>query len=344
MTLRKRLPGLLLGLTDGGSLERRVLRLLEARASWALRWRVVSAVACFAVMGMGCICTMTFGIMRVDAQSPGEKILNANEPRPTAEVATIKPSFFVGRGYGSKGPDVFYVKGATVKDLIQMAYGLKADNQLEGLSGWTTSDKFDVEVKLTREEVALQKKLAQADIRGRDALVLQTLLESRFGLKTSQASRMMQVYDLTVVKGGTKLKPSAMVDDAERPGKMRPAKTPMYTASAHGNTNATAQPISMLSEILGRLPELGGGDAFSGGRVIVDKTGLNGLYDWSLEWTPTSSDGQIGLVPTVEKEIGMKVAPGLFTALEEQLGLKLTTTKAPVEVLVVGQVQRPTEN
>jgi len=104
----------------------------------------------------------------------------------------------------------------------------------------------------------------------------------------------------------------------------------------NGDLTGMAAPIAMLADVLSRQPELGN-------RLVQDKTGLTGDYDWTLKWTPASMDSSSsadGAAPPA----GDPSTPSLFTALQEQLGLKLESTKGPVDGLVIDHVEKPSAN
>jgi len=331
-----RLPGLLLGVMDGGHLERRVLRLIEERLPMSRGGRLVAAAGCVVVIGVLSAGVVMAGVRPIHFAEEAQ-LLHSTGPLPAYEAATIKLAKDDGRQQaGQRSPSEFVIHDFTVKDLLQMAYGIKSDNQLEGVSGWMTSEHFDVEIKLGDEEIAAEQKLPIMQRVDRWALLMQRLLAERFDLKTSEAMKDVQVYELVVAKGGAKVKASEMVDDPERPGTKKPAQGPFERLRGPGKMDATGVPMSLLGEALGRLPDLGGGQNFGGGRMVLDKTGLAGLYDWSLVWTPSNVEAGAAS-PNPE-------APGLFTAIEEQLGLKLVSAKAPVQVLVVDHIEQPSEN
>ncbi len=315
-------PRLLVGAMDGGALETRVMALL--RQPWARRWRVVSAVACAAAMGMVCVVGAMAGV-RPFAFAREAQLLHATGSLPKYEVATIKPAKVEdgNKGWGSQGPATLKIHNLTVKDMLQTAYNTKSDSQLEGATGWMTSESFDMEIKLGDEEVAAEQKLPVMQRGDRWKLIMQEVLADRFHLKTSEVTKDLPVYELVVAKGGAKLKP-AVVEDAAKPG---PEKNPPRLTGRNGSMEGYAVPVSMVADALGRVHDLGDG------RVVVDKTGLAGVYDFTLKWTPTNAE------PSANQD-----APGLFTAVEEQLGLKLVPGKAPAQVLVVEHVERPTEN
>jgi uncharacterized protein (TIGR03435 family) len=139
--------------------------------------------------------------------------------------------------------------------------------------------------------------------------MLQALLADRFKLKIHHETKEQAVYALVVAKGGFKMKTS-------------PADAPSMSTGSNGRYTATAMAIGGLM----------GGLMGSVDRFIVDKTGLTGSYNFTLKWTP---DGQ---EETVES------GPPLFTALQEQLGLKLELAKAPIDTIVVDHIEKPSEN
>jgi uncharacterized protein (TIGR03435 family) len=103
-----------------------------------------------------------------------------------------------------------------------------------------------------------------------------------------------------------------------------------------GRVEATDASMPVLTEFLARQPELGFDGGFTLGNLIVDKTGLSGAYDWTLTWQPEDGLNQ--------NDTGNSDRPSFFTALREQLGLKLERTKGQVEVLVIDHITRPSAN
>jgi bla regulator protein blaR1 len=231
---------------------------------------------------------------------------------PKFEVASIKPSdpsvngFRIQTAPGGR----FIATGVTVKFLIQQAYGVR-EFQIVGAPGWIDTARFDLNAK-SDEETATQ----------RDAMPLRmrALLAERFNLQFSRETREMQVYALVVAKGGPKLKETEVGPEN---GSMSIGRGRMIVKGA-----GTAAIAVQLSQSLGR--------------IVHDKTGLTGKYDFKLEWTPEGQPigPKDGDTPSSIDSSG----PTLFTALQEQLGLKLESTKGPVEVLVIERVEKPTEN
>jgi uncharacterized protein (TIGR03435 family) len=269
------------------------------------------------------------------------QILHASGPRPSFQVATIKPSKPDETRAGmslSDGGRGFITTNATVRDLIQEAYNVKAANQIVGANGWMTTDKFDIEARLEDSQFA---KLANAPIGDKIQqirLMLQSLLEERFALKLSESTRQSSFFSLVQTKGGSKMKPTAMAPaDPNGVNLPHPVMGPSLTRKGPGKFEATGVSIPMLADALSRLSELGATGGFTIGELVVDKTGLPGSYDWSLTWTPDSGNEGGDVAQNAN-------APSLFTALQEQLGLKLERTKGQVEVLVIDHVERPSAN
>ena len=172
-------------------------------------------------------------------------------------------------------------------------------------------------------------------------LMQQTLLVDRFKLTVHFETRVMPVYALVLAKGGPKLtpakptpppsdKPSSVVD-AKHPPRPEDLRQGVLMTKGGGVIDITVRGLPLDSWMLGRV--MGIGD-----RPLVNNTGLTGKYDFSLHWV---SD-QPGL-PGIDGPPGASET-ALYTALQEQLGLKLVNTKAPVEVIVIDHIEPPSEN
>jgi uncharacterized protein (TIGR03435 family) len=154
-------------------------------------------------------------------------------------------------------------------------------------------------------------------------LMMQSLLADRFQLKAHFEIREMPVYELTLAKGGSKLK-----EDSDL--------TKRRFAVGGSTIRATAAPINVIFNALECAPDVGG-------REVVDRTGLTGNYDFSLSWTPLETAAVPG-----EEHGSLSSANGggasLFTAIEEQLGLKLVPAKRMAQVLVIDHIEQPSPN
>ena len=154
--------------------------------------------------------------------------------------------------------------------------------------------------------------------------MLKGLLEERFQLKAHKDSKESPVYELTVAKGGPKMQMS-----------QGPDARPMMRMG-RGELNAKGAELSMLIQMLSQ----------QSGRTVVDKTGLTGRYDFTLKWTPELGEGGNGFGNPAEQASRAAAADGptLFTAVEEQMGLKLNSARGKVDLLVVEKAEHPSEN
>jgi uncharacterized protein (TIGR03435 family) len=276
----------------------------------------------------------------------GWRLLAQPAQRPSFEVASIKPSpanCSPGRSSGAT-PGRIEMSCVTVRNLIRGAYGGLAGDQLAarmmdvaGGPAWLDTDHFDISAK------------ADGPARAAEMIgpMLQALLEERFQLKMHLEPRETSVYALTVAKGGPKLTPakegSCVPLDLNNPELWRTARvTPCglpRMASKSGMTTLDA-PGTTMEELAGRvLPS-------TTNRPVVDKTGLTGRYDVHLEFSREMPPGRVTLdgVPQPAQPTGEAAGPSIFTALQDQLGLKLSSDKAPINVIVVDSVQKPAAN
>ena len=238
---------------------------------------------------------------------------NENKP-PAYDVVSIRPHKDNGNyshwltptsnGYAAYNVQVF--------DLIFAAYELKSPGQLVGLPQWAYEESFDLEAKLDENALPAHQKLSDRERREQAAPMLRSMLADRFDLKVHHETRELAVYELVVGKGGFKLKQS---QGPENLGRMMTNRGRIFVRAGP----IGARFIAGLSDAVGR--------------IVLDKTGLTSYYDIDLKWTPDGS-------PTNDPS----APPDLFSAIQEQLGLKLVPSKAPVDVLVVDHVERPTEN
>lgn len=219
-------------------------------------------------------------------------------------------------------PDGISVENFSLKNLLASAYNIKP-YLISGGPSWINSTGFDVQAKVAAEDVPLFKKLT-ATQRG---LMLRKLLADRFHLTVHIETKTLPVYNLVVATNGPKLTaaapdppPSTDVDPSEKP-KMRGRMS-----MGPGMLKLESMPLSSLIDQLGYALD----------RPVIDKTGLTGKYDVSLKWRPenqAASDSSSG-----------EDVPDLFTALQEQLGLKLEPAKGPVDTLVIDHVEMPSAN
>jgi uncharacterized protein (TIGR03435 family) len=226
---------------------------------------------------------------------------------PTFEVASIKQHVFTGGGrlgISISGSRVT-VSIRTLNGLIMDAYEVKA-YQISGGPSWVgdSATAFDIDARTDGTPTMDQVRV-----------MLQALLADRFQLKFHREMKDLSVYDLVVGKNGPKIKESA--SDA----------TPSSTSVQRGSTGSTRLIYSNVS-----MAGLAGGLANYVGRPVNDKTRLSGIYNLTLEWSQEGTPGDAA------------EGPSIFTAVQEQLGLKLEPSRAAVETLVIDHVAKPTEN
>src|ERR1700733_2233190 len=241
-------------------------------------------------------------------------------PRPkfdAFDVATIKPvdpDAKAGRYIIMQGTNRFVEKAYTLKLLIAAAYDLNP-RTISGGPGWIESDHYDI-VAVTPGEVRPSHDEQMS--------MLRTLLADRFKLTFHREEKVFSIYELTVAKSGPKLKASTALPD-DPPALISTVYPQRIVMPAR---NATMSDLARLMQraILDR--------------PVVDKTGLTGRYDFDLEWAPdeTQFGGEVPVAPADAPSLP------LFSAIQQQLGLRLEATRGPVAALVVDKAERPTAN
>lgn len=231
----------------------------------------------------------------------------ARSADPDFEVAAIKPSDPNDRdqGFSLKGHRIS-IKDSTMTSLICFAYSIHK-SQIINAPHWFDEQPWNIDGVPDAEGAPNWNQYRR---------MLQKLLSKRFGLQMHHDNRELSVYALTVAKGGPRLEKTKSDPDA------------LSDQSGHGIgaqqymkfTNASMIDFARIMQLMGDRP-------------VVDQTNLSGRYDFNLLWTPDT----IGATPTDS-------APGLFTAVQEQLGLKLEATHAPTDVVVIDAATRPTQN
>jgi bla regulator protein BlaR1 len=315
---------------SGSDLKQRILRIMTHQTGTGL-----SALRKIALAAAGvCAIAIPLGFGMLHAlQAPTQIVHPSSAPGPAFEVVSIKPNHDTGkiRRIGML-PTGFTAAHASLKDIIGIAYDLKGDSQLIGGPNWMNSEYFDVEAKESEADIEAAKNLTMDQRRTQLSLMLQSMLADRFALKTSIETREIPVYALVVAKGGLKMK-QVQVDPMPPAGSPPPpgAHVPRLMSTDGRQWTGTAFPIGQLSHWLSHFEEMDN-------RVVVDETGVTGNYDFVL--SGVSMGSQLG----EKREASEEPTTSIFTALQDQLGLKLEPRKAPVEVLVVENAQLPSPN
>ncbi|HXB67127.1 MAG TPA: TIGR03435 family protein [Candidatus Acidoferrales bacterium] len=226
------------------------------------------------------------------------------------DTASIKPAKAGVRGYSIRPlPGRLSTSNTTLGMLVAEAYHVY-DFQISGGPKWINTDRYDIEAKAEGET-----KPSEAQLRG----MLQKLLAERFSLVVRRETRELPVYALEVGKGGPHFKASTDSEEA-----------PMFRVFQRRQITAARAPLAYLVEAL----------SFLVGRPVVDKTGLEGKYDYKLEWTPDETQVRSDeAAPQVEGNV-----PSLASALQEQMGLRLQSQKAPVEIVVIDRAEKASVN
>ncbi len=241
---------------------------------------------------------------------------SAEATAPAYDVMTIKPNI-IGNGstafsLDTKG-DHFIAHHVSLKQILQYVYDLNEDS-IAGVPAQFDDLRFDIEAKVVEPDLDALKKMNSEQRRA----MLRPLVTKRFLLKTHTESRLLPVYELVVVKGGPKCKLS------EDQTKLGWGDIGLYYNKGDIKLDGRGLPMAHLARTLADQVH----------RTVVDKTGLTGNYDLTLQWAPDDS----------RASTDDNAPPSIYTAVQEQLGLKLQPAKAPVEVLVVDHAAMPSEN
>jgi uncharacterized protein (TIGR03435 family) len=257
------------------------------------------------------IAALVFSAGAMLAQPP------ATRSAPDAfEVATIKPTapdWKSGRFIRMQGAE-FVARNHTVKTLIAAAYNL-SPRAISGGPPWVESDHYDIFAKPTGSN---RPNFDQ------QAAMLRKLLAERFNLTFHREPKVLSIYALSIAKNGPKLEAGTVTSDGPPPLAV--------VIGPHG-VWLPARDIS-IGEFVSVMQRA------ALDRPVVDKTGLTGRYDFKLAWTPDESQFG-GMAP---RETPESAEPDLFTAIQQQLGLKLEATRGPVDVFVIDKVERPSDN
>lgn len=270
-------------------------------------------------------------------QADAQLLQPADGRTPSFEVATIRPSGSDSDLFNIHIADSrFSVHGAPMKALLKFAYDIKIEAQLPTEPAWIAQEKFDIDARIDDAEVQSMSKMAPDRKFAELRLMLQSLLAERFKLKVSSRMKELPVYALVLAKSGPHLTPVNLSPEPQN------QHMPQLSGGSRGELKASAVSMAMFTRWLSGRPD-------TGGRAVIDATGLTGSYDFALNFTPDD----VHIAQFNEAVPGQGAAsssspdspgPSLFTALQEQLGLKLESRKAPVEVLVIDQVEQPSPN
>jgi uncharacterized protein (TIGR03435 family) len=248
------------------------------------------------------------------AQDGAARLMAADGEPLEFDVVSVKPNRSGATAMNIVSPpmsDGVTITNMPVETILQWAYGISLSDEMAGVPEWARKERYDVTAKVSAADVAAFRRVTDPVQR---APMLQKILVDRFGLKFHSEMKELPVYALVVGKDGvrmTEIQPAMGANGMKEGGgrQMGP-----------GMIRSMGQPMKPLVDALTR--ELR--------RMVIDRTGLAGYYNFTLRWAPedgaATDDGS---------------APSIFTAVQEQLGLKLEPARAQVRVLVVDRLERP---
>jgi bla regulator protein blaR1 len=324
---------------SGADLKKRIVRIMARHVG--LRMSLGKKLV-LAVLTIGAVAgPVAFGL--IEKVPLTGQILQATGPVPSFEVASIRPdhSGALQAGIESAGlgapNDRFIATNITIKCLLCWVFSenslLLPSDRVSGGPSWIDSERYDIDAKLADSQVAALDKLSPLDRVVQTKLMVQSLLADRFGLVVKNATETRPVYALVIAKGGHKLhepvpgsaSPSEIVD--------RPAKN----MALRGEIRAHSMSISTLAHWLS-------GEGL--GRPVLDQTGLKGEYEFDLKWTPDLNSPGTMPEPSSSAETAPSdtSGPSIFTAVQEQLGLKLEPSTGPEGAITIVHIEKPSPN
>jgi len=283
---------------------------------------LLASVAIATVIG-----PVTFGILNARAVLVQIPSPEGSTPTSSFEVASVRLD---RSGQGSNShitSDRFVIERWSAKELIEYSYELNGAQVLGG-PHWIDSERYNIEAKLEDADVAKEHNMPSEQRMALMRLRVRDLLADRFGLRLRHSVKELPILALVVARNGPKFSaakplPSPAPDTDGR-------RAYMTTEGKQWVLSLNNVPLSYLVRMLSGQPEVAG-------RVLVDKTALTGPYDLKLQWEPQN----LTSTPNTGSE---RSGATLFTALQEQLGLKVESRKEPLDVVVIDRIDKPSEN
>jgi uncharacterized protein (TIGR03435 family) len=238
------------------------------------------------------------------------------------EVVTIHKAApgQMNSGFGPGAHGGLRARNDSVMQLLTFAYDAR-EYQFVGAPDWTQTERFEIELTPDKSEIVVGRDTTVAELDGwlqRNRQRMQAVLRDRFGLVLRAETREHPLYALTVAKGGPKL--AAPAD---------PKSGVSFNINNGRQITARSASMEMLARSLAQLL----------GRYVRDETGLDGTYDFKMEFEPVNA-----APPAGPETVNEPVRPSIFAALAEQLGLRLESKKGPVPVFLIEKIEKPAEN
>jgi uncharacterized protein (TIGR03435 family) len=324
---------------------KRVGQMIEAHGK-----RLLSAAALAAIT-----VSVLFGLARVTPGRAGSPLQTktADQQPYEFDVATIKPSQDSNAGYvvGFLTEDSYRARNATFKEIIQDAYGVLGgrDETVFGGPKWLETDRYYINAKIDPATADRLKKLRPDDRRLVQEQMVRALLADRLKLVIHREAKEYAVYALTIAKNGPKLKEAKSGDTYEKgfpdadkfAGPVKAGDIAVVGGGGPGGRTWTFYAFGVS------MPNFARRLTIYAGQTVQDRTELKGSYDFTLKYWSTmgrnNPDGspEAQSAPSASEPAG---GPDIFGAIQQQLGLKLTATKGPVDIVVIDHVERPSGN
>ena len=285
---------------------------VRARVLFAAGWMAVAAVR---VQGQPVTSAGSAASPAESSKAAALPVFDVVSVKPNDSSATADSLRFTSNGVA--------IRNASLLMIIRASHGMfnSLDDKFPGTPGWAKTKRFDIEAKVSGADAATFNKL---NFEQRQ-LMVQAMLADRFQLRTHNEMMVQPVYLLTVGKGGPKLEEAKPATDADPGGTIKRSR-----GQISGENVVVSQLVSALTQMLGR--------------TVVNEIGLKGKYDFTLKWTPDDAAAERTPGEDAAQESAQDSGPSIFTAIQEQLGLKLEAAKRPVECLVIDHVEMPSEN
>jgi uncharacterized protein (TIGR03435 family) len=276
-----------------------------------------SAVTCVAI-------TLTAS---ATGQSPSSSP-DLNTRIPNFAVSWVKPTGVKdGRWRLAPTADGWSALDVSVLQMVKEAYAIDQDDRIQGAPSWLSTEKFDFEAKVDDADI----RAFQALHFEQECVMLQRLLADRFSLALHFETRQLPLYVLTVAKGGPKMHESP--PDPNDPIIQHGMGGLIRKSNGH-QWAVEKETMPALARFLTLVL----------GNPVVDQTGLTGRYDFELDWAPDASLNMSAANNSPPPTPAVPAGPSIFTAVKDQLGLRLESQKGPVQVLVIDHVAQPSPN
>lgn len=302
----------------GANLKKRIARIMNKRFGDKFSTGTKSLLISAGLIALAV--PIVFGQINSTANEGLSAVTDPSVKIPAFEVASVRPNKSDTMAFKVVfTPDGLRAENASLLMIIRFAYGLRnsLDDKFRGMPAWAKTERFNIDAKVDGSDVAELQKLSR-DQRG---MMLQAILADRFKFLAHRESVEQPVYDLVIAKNGPKITEANPSDES------------LPVNWGKGHISVQSAPMSSLVSMLTQTV----------GRTVLDRTGLTGKYKFTLDWTPDdASDPEVGQQATGASPGSS--GPSIFTAIQEELGLKLVSTKGPVECLVIDHVERPSEN